>query len=118
VYFEFAINGSKRILLFLHNTNNALGSPVVVQLADLPSENIDLLVHVDEEYHILPNASSIASIGTGNLGLHQPVKFESLCPNLKAVNILQVEGLWIEDDGQILPPPTAIPIVVMRPFCR
>jgi hypothetical protein len=108
-YFDFAVNGSKTILLSLHN-----GPPTVTSTPAsltgkifMPTTNpISLLARVDDdEYHILPNASLTVPIRTGNLDAFIRHDIRIIAPMIRGctVETLEVEGLWIDEAGQLLP---------------
>lgn len=74
-------------------TNTSIAAPV------------SLLVRVDdEEYLVLPNATSFVSIGRGlnPLSRHE-VRIIAPLAGSDAVETLQVEGIWLEEGGQLLP---------------
>jgi hypothetical protein len=118
VYFDFALKGSKTVLLSLHNTDQSGQSPINRSvktspgLAFLPLTNIwsaapiSLLARVDDdEYIVLPNATSIVSIHRGNLDPNSRHDIRIIAPMVGRGNVetLQVEGVWIDEGGQLLP---------------
>jgi hypothetical protein len=118
VYFDFALKGSKTLLLALHNTARSSESPMKrsastsPSLAFLPLTNvpsaapISLLARIDDdEYIVLPNATSIVSIRRGNLDPNSRHDIRIIAPMVSSDNVetLQVEGLWIDNGGQLLP---------------
>ena len=117
VYFDFAFNGSNTILVSLHNTDSSARSPVSpsktsqgLALMDTAhashADPISLLARVDDdEYSILPNASSIVLIRKGNLDPHRRHDVRIIAPMFggEVVETLQVEGIWIDEAGQLLP---------------
>ncbi|TVY48089.1 hypothetical protein LOCC1_G002053 [Lachnellula occidentalis] len=118
VYFDFTFNGTGTVLLSLHNSNPS-GNTVAIELpsdaptlAFLPStksssaEPISLLVRVDDnEYIVLPNATSIATIQNGKLDVHSRHSIRVTAPMIRenAVETLQVRGIYIDEGGQLLP---------------
>jgi hypothetical protein len=116
VYFNFAFNGSNTILVSLHNTDPSARPPASASkasqgLAILGTANasyakpISLLARVDDdEYIILPNASSIVLIREGNLEPHVRHEVRIIAPMFggEVVETLQVEGIWISEAGQLL----------------
>lgn len=118
MYFDFAVNGSATVLLSLHNRELQL-QPLTKQsaktsptLSFLPIANtsnaapISLLARVDDdEYIVLPNATSIVTIRRGNLDKSSRHEIRIIAPMVgdNATETLQVEGLWIEEGGQLLP---------------
>ncbi len=60
----------------------------------------------DEEFIVLPNASSIVSICRGSLDPQLRHDIRILAPMVEGASVetLQVEGLWIDTQGQLLPP--------------
>jgi hypothetical protein len=118
VYFDFALKGSKTALLSLHNTDQPKQSTTKrsrnasPSLAFLPLTNtsraapISLLARVDDdEYLVLPNATSIVSIRRGNLDPNSRHDIRIIAPMVGSDNVetLQVEGVWIDEGGQLLP---------------
>lgn len=113
-YFDFSVNGTRTIFLSLHNAEKA---PQMIQETSsglifglLPnssnSKPISLLARVDnDEYHVLPNASSIVPIRTRNLDpiTRHDVRIIAPMTSGTAVETLQVDGLWIEETGTLLP---------------
>jgi hypothetical protein len=118
VYFDFCLKGSKTVLLAVHKTARSSQSPTKrststpSSLASLPLTNvssaapISLLARVDDdEYIVLPNATSIVSICRGNLDPNSRHDIRIIAPLVSSDNVetLQVEGLWINERGQLLP---------------
>jgi hypothetical protein len=114
VYFEFAFNGSNTVLLSLHNTDSDVPTSVgknAPAIAFLPTTNvshaepISLLARVDDdEYIILPNASTIVLIQKGSLNMHSRHEVRIIAPMVSGnAETLQDEGLLKEEDGQLLP---------------
>jgi hypothetical protein len=118
VYFDFALKGSRTVLLSLHNKDQSnqlpkersIGSPQ--SLAFLPLTNvssaapISLLARVDdEEYIVLPNATTITSIRRGNLepNSHHDIRIIAPMVSSDSLETLQVEGIWIDEGAQLLP---------------
>ncbi|KAG0651696.1 hypothetical protein D0Z07_1666 [Hyphodiscus hymeniophilus] len=118
VYFDFTFNGSNTILVSLHNTNLSARLPSSASKAvpSLPllmaanasqAEPISLLARVDhDDYIVLPNASSIVLIRKGNLEPDARHEVRIIAPMFRGevVETLQVEGIWIDEEGQLLPP--------------
>ena len=118
IYFDFGFNGTRTVLLSLHNSDPA-GHTTAVEspskspnLAFLPStsmssaEPISLLARVDDdEYIVLPNATSIVSIREGNLDVHSHHHIRVIAPMVRedAVETLQVKWIYIDHGGQLLP---------------
>ncbi|TVY68783.1 hypothetical protein LSUE1_G006151 [Lachnellula suecica] len=119
VYFDFTLNGTRTVLLSLHNADISDQIPVVVKspikspnMAFLPSTNtssaepISLLVRVDdEEYIVLPNATSIVTVRKGNLDVRTHHTIRVIAPMVRdnVIETLQVNGLYIDQGGQLLP---------------
>lgn len=81
-------------------------------LAFLPPTNvssaapISLLAKVDdEEYAVIPNATSITSVRRGNLDPNSRHDIRIIAPMVSSDNVetFQVEGIWIDEGGQLLP---------------
>ncbi|KAI9056185.1 hypothetical protein LZ554_001113 [Drepanopeziza brunnea f. sp. 'monogermtubi'] len=119
VYFDFALNGTSTLLLSLHNSDGQRDNPTTRKsrtisstLPFLPLTNtssaapISLLVRVDdEEYVVLPKATSLVSISRGKLNPLASHEIRIIAPMAggDAVETLQVEGIWIDKSGQLLP---------------
>jgi hypothetical protein len=123
VYFDFAFKGSKTVLLSLHNKDQLRRLPkqgvisAEPSLAFLPLTNvssaapISLLVRVDdEEYIVLPNATSIIPIRRGNLDTNSRYDIRIIAPMVSSYSLetLQVEGIWIDAGGELLPYETSM----------
>ena len=70
------------------------------------AEPISLLVKVDDnEYIVLPNATSIVTIQKGKLDVHSRHSIRVIAPMVRdnAVETLQVKGIYIDQGGQLLP---------------
>ena len=70
------------------------------------AEPISLLALVDDdEYISLPNASSIVTVRSGNLELHSRHEVRIIAPMVGGIVVetLQIEGLWIDEGGELLP---------------
>jgi hypothetical protein len=99
----------------LHNTDPSAASPTLKAapaVAFLPTTNIShakpisLLARVDgDEYISLPSASSIVMVRSGNLELHSRHEVRIIAPMIGGIVVetLQIEGLWIDEGGQLLP---------------
>jgi len=118
VYFDFALKGSKTVFLSLHNKEQSNQLPTkritgtTQSLAFLPMANassaapISLLARVDDdEYIVIPNASSITTIRRGNLDPRSRHNIRIIAPMVSRINVetLQVEGIWIDQGGEVLP---------------
>ncbi len=106
------------MLLSTHNKENRKKSSTIqsrttpATLPFLPLANttsaapISLLVRVDEEeYLVLPNVTSIVPIRQGNLNPHVRHDIRIIAPMVggEASETLQIEGIWIDEAGQLLP---------------
>jgi hypothetical protein len=70
------------------------------------ADPISLLVRIDdEEYIVLPNATSIVALRWGNLDRRTGHSIRVIAPmvNDNAVETLQVNGIYIDQEGQLLP---------------
>jgi len=116
VYFDFAINGSKTVLLALQNSDEVTNLPVKRstsnRLSLLPPTNvssaapISLLARVDdEEYLVLPSASGIVPIRKGNFDANSRHDVRIIAPMATSdgLETLQVQGIWIDEGGRLLP---------------
>lgn len=123
MYFDFAFKGSKTVLLSLHNKDQLRQLPkqgfisTTPSLAFLPPTNvssaapISLLARVDdEEYIVLPNSTSVIPIRRGNLDPTSRHNIRIIAPMVSSysLEILQVEGIWIDAGGQLLPYETSM----------
>jgi hypothetical protein len=118
VYLDFAFKGSRTVLLSLHNKDQ-LNQPSNKQfinspprLSFLPLTNvsdaapISLLARVDDEdYIVLPNASSTTTIRHGNLDPNSRHDIRIIAPMVSrdSLETLQVEGIWIDEGAHLLP---------------
>lgn len=117
MYFDFAFNGSTSVLLSLHNSIQQQHT-AKRQIESTPQPTflmptntsaaapISILARVDdEEYIVLPNATSIVTICRQNLYRHARHEIRVVAPmnDADTVQTLQIEGLWIDDGGQLLP---------------
>lgn len=69
------------------------------------ADPISLLAQIDDdEYIVLPNASSIVQIRKGGLDPHARHEVRIIAPMFggEVVETLQVEGIWIDEAGQLL----------------
>jgi len=59
----------------------------------------------DNEYIVLPNATSITTIQNGKLDVHSRHSIRIIAPMVRenAVETLQVKGIYIDQGGQLLP---------------
>ncbi len=118
VYFDFAVKGSRTVLLSLHNKDQLsqpqkkrpVSSPPSLKFFPLTNIStaapISLLARVDdEEYIVLPNTSSIVSIRRGNLDPKSRHDIRIIAPMVTrdGLEALQVEGIWIDEGAQLLP---------------
>ena len=118
VYFDFALNGTATVLLSLHNSEQDLQTITIratktsPSLDSIPVTNrssakpISLLARVDDdEYIVLPSATSIVSIRRGNLDPFSRHEIRIIAPMVggDAGDTLQVEGIWIDEKGRLLP---------------
>jgi hypothetical protein len=117
VYFDLALNGSKKLLLSLHNSEptkecesrpQTLARTQFLASSNLSSsEPITLLARVDDgDYTILANATCIVSITERDLDAHaQRHDVRIVAPMIVGINIetVQVKGVWIDEAGQLLP---------------
>jgi hypothetical protein len=123
VYFDFALKGSKTVFLSLHNKEQSNQLPMkritgtTQSLAFLPMANvssaapISLLARVDDdEYIVIPNASSITTIRPGNLDPRSRHNIRIIAPMVSSLNVetLQVDGIWIDQGGEVLPHETSV----------
>jgi hypothetical protein len=70
------------------------------------ADPISLLVRIDdEEYIVLPNATSIVALRKGNLDRRTRHNIRVIAPMVKdnVVETLQVKGIYIDQEGQLLP---------------
>ncbi|TVY41066.1 hypothetical protein LSUB1_G003364 [Lachnellula subtilissima] len=117
VYFDFAFNSTRRVLLSLHNSDPSGGTAAIEPPSDAPTlavlpstkllsaEPISLLVRVDDtEYIVLPNATSLTIIQTGKLDEHSFHSIRVIAPMVRenVVETLQVKGIYIDQRGQLL----------------
>ncbi|TVY20667.1 hypothetical protein LARI1_G001184 [Lachnellula arida] len=117
VYFDFTFNGTRTVLLSLHNSDPSGNAPAIEPLREAPTlaflpstklsnaEPISLLVRVDDnEYIVLPNATSITAIQNGNLDVHSVHSIRVIAPMVRenTVETLQVKGIYIDEGGQLL----------------
>jgi len=122
VYFDFALKGSKTVLLSLHNQEQSShlsakqATGTVQSLTFLPVANvsraapISLLARADdEEYIVIPNATSITTVRRGDLDPNSLHDIRIIAPMVSSeiVETLQVEGIWIDQGGQIVPRDTS-----------
>ncbi|PBP22147.1 LigA protein [Diplocarpon rosae] len=117
VYVDFVVDGSSTVLLSLHNSelqtkpSTRYSSAVTATLPFLPLTNtsraapISLLVRIDdEEYIVLPNATSIVSISHGSLSqTRHEIRVIAPMAGGDILQVFQIEGIWIDEGGQLLP---------------
>ncbi|KAM0310149.1 hypothetical protein ACHAO8_008390 [Botrytis cinerea] len=118
IYLDIAFNGSSTILISLHNKdqqayvkrtdarNKTATSAFPALLDDKSAEPISLLAQVDdEEYIILPNATSLVVVRTNDLDPHSPHIIRIIAPMIgrDAIETFQFTGVWIDENGQLIP---------------
>ncbi|EMR80933.1 putative alpha-arabinofuranosidase ii protein [Botrytis cinerea BcDW1] len=118
IYLDIAFNGSSTILISLHNKdqqayvkrtdarNKTATSAFPALLDDKSAEPISLLAQVDdEEYVILPNATSLVVVRTNDLDPHSPHIIRIIAPMIgrDAIETFQFTGVWIDENGQLIP---------------
>ncbi|QSZ34674.1 hypothetical protein DSL72_007528 [Monilinia vaccinii-corymbosi] len=123
IYLDIAFNGSSTIVLSLHNSdrqahekrtfsqNKTTRSGIPPSLDNTSAEPISLLAQVDdEEYVILPNATSLVAIRTRNLDPQSQHVIRVIAPMVgrDTVETFQFLGVWIDEVGQLIPVPNPI----------
>ncbi|ATZ53830.1 hypothetical protein BCIN_09g06010 [Botrytis cinerea B05.10] len=118
IYLDIAFNGSSTILISLHNKdqqayfkrtdarNKTATSAFPALLDDKSAEPISLLAQVDdEEYVILPNATSLVVVRSNDLDPHSPHIIRIIAPMIgrDAIETFQFTGVWIDENGQLIP---------------
>ncbi|KAK8906323.1 hypothetical protein QC760_004915 [Botrytis cinerea] len=118
IYLDIAFNGSSTILISLHNKdqqahvkrtdarNKTATSAFPALLDDKSAEPISLLAQVDdEEYVILPNATSLVVVRTNDLDPHSPHIIRIIAPMIgrDTIETFQFTGVWIDENGQLIP---------------
>ncbi|CAD6445578.1 29b0c310-d0e2-4d74-ac42-5ea02d76bf40 [Sclerotinia trifoliorum] len=118
IYLDIAFNGSSTILISLHNSeqkahdkrtslqNKTAKSGLPPLLDHTSAEPISLLTQVDdEEYVILPNATSLVAIRTKDLDPHARHLIRIIAPMVgrDTVETFQFLGVWLDEDGQLIP---------------
>lgn len=80
-------------------------------LDDVSAEPISLLAQVDdEEYIILPNATSFVTLRTKDLDPHSQHIIRIIAPMVgrNKVETFQFLGVWIDEAGQLIPVPNPL----------
>ncbi|APA12000.1 hypothetical protein sscle_08g067700 [Sclerotinia sclerotiorum 1980 UF-70] len=118
IYLDIAFNGSSTILISLHNSeqkahdkrtslqNKTAKSGLPPLLDHTSAEPISLLTQVDdEEYVILPNATSLVAIRTKDLDPHSRHLIRIIAPMVgrDTVETFQFLGVWLDEGGQLIP---------------
>jgi hypothetical protein len=118
VYFDFAFNGSTSVFVSLHNSKHRGRSPsqqptkvspgitALLLTNTLTAGPTSLLARIDDdEYRVLPNATSIVALRLKDLDSHTRHDIRIIAPMVgdQAVETLQIEGIWIDKAGQLLP---------------
>ncbi|TGO48731.1 hypothetical protein BCON_0231g00140 [Botryotinia convoluta] len=118
IYLDIAFNGSSTILLSLHNKdqqghvkridarNKTAASGFPPLLDNTSAGPISLLAQVDdEEYVILPNATSLVAIRTKDLDPQSPHIIRIIAPMIgrDIIETFQFLGVWIDENGQLIP---------------
>ncbi|CCD47880.1 hypothetical protein BofuT4_P113840.1 [Botrytis cinerea T4] len=86
--------------------NKTATSAFPALLDDKSAEPISLLAQVDdEEYVILPNATSLVVVRTNDLDPHSPHIIRIIAPMIgrDAIETFQFTGVWIDENGQLIP---------------
>ncbi|RDW92332.1 hypothetical protein BP5796_01726 [Coleophoma crateriformis] len=112
VYFDFVVNGSKTILVSLHNTKNQSSEflaekplPEFLRLSNTTATSgpVSILARVgDEDYLVFPEASSITDIRR-NLDVTSRQAIRIVAPMNGGFETLELDGLWIDEKSQIVP---------------
>ncbi|RDW79949.1 hypothetical protein BP6252_04587 [Coleophoma cylindrospora] len=112
VYFDFVVNGSKTILISLHNTKSQSSEflaekplPEFLRPSNTTSTSapVSILARVgDEDYLVFPEASSITDIRR-NLDVTSRQDIRIVAPMNGGFETLELDGLWIDEKSQILP---------------
>ena len=124
VYLDMVVTNTTTLLLALHNNLNAsnqtnettavdVPNPAhfsfkPVSVNDKPAPPISLLARVDdEEYILLPNASSLATISLNRLDPAREHHVRVVAPMMddKGRGVLELEGLWLSKGGKLLKVP-------------
>jgi hypothetical protein len=118
IYLDVAFNGSSTFFLSLHNyiqpthagesqsKNISAGALLPPQLDTSSAEPISLLAQVDDdEYIILPNATSLVTIRTKDLDPYSTHNIRIIAPmtGKDSIETFQFLGLWIDAEGQLIP---------------
>ncbi|KAA8569098.1 hypothetical protein EYC84_000768 [Monilinia fructicola] len=121
IYLDIAFNGSSTIIISLHNSdqrahekhtilqNNATKLTFSSSLENFSAEPISLLAQVDdEEYVILPNATSLVALRTKDLDpqSHHIIRIIAPMVGRDTVETFQFLGIWIDEAGQLIPVPS------------
>ncbi|KAL8704132.1 MAG: hypothetical protein Q9201_002716 [Fulgogasparrea decipioides] len=122
VYFDIAIKNTTSVLLSLRNapgktaalaTPSTDSSPAIPNNAHLsfrpesanakPAPPVSLLARIDqEEYMLLPNASSLVAICSGSLKRNAAHSIRIIAPMTddQGKGVVQLEGIWLSKGGQ------------------
>ena len=118
MYFDFAFNGSTSVFVSLHNSKHRGRSPAQHSTRVSPEITAFLLTNTsragpisilaridDDEYRVLPNATSIVALRLKDLDSHTRHDIRIIAPMVgdQAVETLQIEGIWIDVAGQLFP---------------
>ncbi|KAF7870628.1 hypothetical protein EAF04_004372 [Stromatinia cepivora] len=118
IYLDIAFNGSSTILISLYNSdqqahdkrksvqNKTAKSGLPPLLDHTSAEPISLLAQVDdEEYVILPNATSLVAIRTKDLDPQSRHLIRIIAPMVgrDTVETFQFLGVWLDEGGQLIP---------------
>ncbi|RAL59150.1 hypothetical protein DID88_006706 [Monilinia fructigena] len=121
IYLDIAFNGSSTIVISLHNSdqkanmkqtilqNNTKKLAFPPSLENISAEAISLLAQVDdEEYIILPNATSLVALRTKDLDPQSEHIIRIIAPMVgrDTVETFQFLGIWIDSAGQLIPVPS------------
>ncbi|KAI9823418.1 MAG: hypothetical protein M1832_002428 [Thelocarpon impressellum] len=127
VYFDITVNSTTTLLLSLHNSAGA-GEPIAEDsapslatasptsnlghvsfqassLQNEPAAPISLLARIDQdEYILLPNASSLVFVRLGDLDSRIPHDIRVIAPMTDgaALGTVELEGIWLDKGGRLL----------------
>lgn len=127
VYFDVIVKNTTTLFLSLHNAavqgsqntettstghSKLVPAPTTVHVPFLPASSnekpsppVSLLARIDqEEYVLLPNASSLVSICKGDLSVADEHRIRVVAPMMDGhgQGILELEGLWLSRGGKLL----------------
>lgn len=89
-----------------HGKNISAGATVSPRLDNSGAEPISLLAQIDdEEYIVLPNATSLVTIRTKDLDSHSTHNIRIIAPMIgkDTIETFQFLGLWIDAEGELIP---------------